>query len=338
MWKYYIIILFAFPLNQMTYALSETNQVLQSSGLVDQNLTESDMFPANILFIDLDANIITEYKWYILGALIFIISHSIMIMYLIKLNKRQKKVIEQGRENEMLFRELAREDRLSRMSELTASFSHELNQPLTAILFNAQAGKRFLESGILDDTHAREIFENIIAEDKRAGSLISSIRSLMKLEDREKERINLNALIVETEKLFHSESSAQHIQITFKLQNRVVFVYGDKIQLQQVLLNLLFNASNSMENNGSKNKKIEISLLPTKGHAIISVKDTGPGIDNAIYHQLFKPFITTKIKGLGIGLAVSRTIIEAHNGKIWANNIPGGGADFSFRLELYHGQ
>lgn len=251
------------------------------------------------------------------------------------MNKKQKGVAKQRIENELLFRELAREDRLSRMSELTASLSHELNQPLTAILYNAQAGKRFTDAGKLDDKQAIEIFNNIIEDDKRAGSLISSVRSLMKLEERKKERVNLNNLILETENLFHSESVAKHIQISLKLQEHPVFVYGDKIQLQQVILNLLFNAANSMEMNSSGNKKIEILQQLDGGDVTVSICDSGSGFEDSLKETLFNSFVTSRAKGLGIGLAVSKTIIESHHGVIWAENLPEGGAEFSFKLPLF---
>lgn len=307
-------------------------QMLKKWGLL-----ESKVIPADSVFFNQKMDFFSEYKWYLFGGLLFLIGQTFLILFLIKLNERQRAVAKQRTENEQLFRELAREDRFSRMSELTASLSHELNQPLTAILYNAQAGKRFIDSGKLDDKQAVEILDNIIEDDKRAGSLISSVRSLMKLENREKEKVNLNSLILETEKLFHSESIAQHIKINLRLKEKPVFVFGDKIQLQQVLLNLLFNAANSMESNSMGEKVINVFQRSENGNIIVSIRDSGPGIEDALLKSLFKPFVTSKDKGMGIGLSVSRSIIEQHQGEIWAENVPGGGAELFFKLKIFNG-
>lgn len=308
-------------------------QVLKKWDLID-----SKAIPSDSMMFNKDENFIIEYGWYLLGAFLFLISQTFLITYLFILNGKQRGVARQHIENEQLYRELVREDRLSRMSELTASLSHELNQPLTAILYNAQAGKRFLETGKLDDNRAAEIFENIIEDDKRAGGLISSVRSLMKLENREKEKINLSSLIQETENLFSSEAIAKHVHISLKMQGDPAFVFGDKIQLQQVLLNLLFNATNSMESNSPENKEIEIIQQLENGYVTVSIRDSGQGIEDSIKEKLFKPFVTSGTKGLGIGLAVSRSIIEAHSGVIRAENLAGGGAEFSFKLQVFDGE
>jgi two-component system sensor kinase FixL len=250
------------------------------------------------------------------------------------LNKSQKVLAAQKSETENLHREVIREDRMSTMAELTASLSHELNQPLTAILYSAQAGKRFLESEKLDPGQAREIFDNIIEDDKRAAGLISSVRSLMKLETREKEKVNLNSLIRNTVNIFHSEAVKQNIHIIQPHHIEPVFVFGDKIQLQQVILNFMSNAALAMKKIATELKIIEIRLLPDKNFVTVSVRDSGPGIDPAIKDKLFKPFVTSRKNGFGIGLALSRSIIENHNGEIRAENIPGGGAEFSFKLAI----
>lgn len=299
------------------------------------NLLDSKVIPSDSIIYNEEENFFLEYKWYLFVGILFLIGQTSLILFLIDLNKRQKAVAKQRAENEQLYRELVREDRLSRMSELTASLSHELNQPLTAILYNAQAGKRFLETGKLDDKQATEIFENIIEDDKRAGSLISSVRSLMKLEDREKGKVDLTGLIKETLKLFHAEITAKHVQIEHILQIGEFDVYGDRIQLQQVLINLLFNAANAMVNNSPEDKKILLDQQIENGHVIVSIRDSGPGIEDSMSKTLFSAFATSRAKGMGIGLAVSRTIVENHAGIIQARNHPDGGAEFTFKLQRY---
>ena len=237
-------------------------------------------------------------------------------------------------ETEKMYRELIREDRMAKMTELTASLSHELNQPLTAILFSAQAGKRFLQSGKLDQAQAEQILDNIIEDDKRAGGIISSVRSLMKLEHREKEKVDLNEVIRETADIYHNDAVRQNIKMIIKCNAEKAYILADKIQLQQVLMNFIRNAEIAMENTDPANKKLEVISAVDKGFITVSVRDSGPGIDSAIKEKIFEPFVTTRKGGTGIGLALSRSIIEAHDGKIWAENLPDGGADFSFRLNL----
>jgi signal transduction histidine kinase len=297
------------------------------------NLVNSKAIPKDSIFYNEDIHFFERYKWYILGVLLFMTSQTLLILYLSKLNRRQKKISAQMLETEILHRELIREDRLAKMTELTASLSHELNQPLTAILYSAQAGKRFLQSGKLDLNHANEIFDNIIEDDKRAGGIISSVKSLMKLETREKEKLNLNALIQETVDIMHSEAIRQGIQINIKLAASPAYLIGDKIQLQQVLMNFIKNATIAVKNFNRDNKTVEIVQMLDKGTVTVSVRDNGPGIDLAIKERLFKPFVTTRKSGFGIGLALSRSIIEKHKGDIWARNLEEGGAEFSFRLK-----
>ena len=274
------------------------------------------------------------YKWQIGLLFFFLISQTVLIFYLIRLNKRQKEIVKQKIEAENIYRQLTREDRLMRMVELTASLSHELSQPLTSILYNAQAGLRFLKSGKMDEKQTEEIFENIVEDDKRAGNLISSVKNLMKLETREPEKLNLNTLIQDTLLIFNAEAKRNNIEIKLNLEKNPLFIFGDKIQLQQVVLNFLFNGAIAMDKNEDKSRILEISQRIKNNIVTVSVRDSGPGIDENIKENIFKPFVTSREKGFGIGLAVSRSIIEKHNGKIWAGNIINGGAEFSFSLQI----
>jgi signal transduction histidine kinase len=296
-------------------------------------LNNSRLIAKESTFYNKDISFLTEYKWYIFYILLFIISQTLLILYLIKLNRRQKLINKQILETEVLHRELIRADRLAKMTVMTASLAHELNQPLTAILYSAQAGKRFLQSGKLDQKQANEIFDNIIEDDKRAGGIISSVKGLMRMETRENEKVNLTSLIQETFNIIHSEAVQQGIRINLKLTASPVYLIGDKIQLQQVLLNFIRNATVALENINSENKTVDILQMLDKGSVTVTVRDNGPGIDEEIKDKLFKPFITTRSSGFGIGLALSRSIIEKHKGEIWAKNLEEGGAEFSFRLQ-----
>jgi C4-dicarboxylate-specific signal transduction histidine kinase len=298
-------------------------------------LANSKLIPRDSVFYYKLTSFLDKYRWYyILAVFIFLITQMFFILYLVKLNRRQKETARQRVETERIYHDMVREDRLLKMVELTASLSHELNQPLTAILYNAQAGKRFIQTGKMDLKQAEEIFDYIIEDDKRAGGIISSVKNLMKLENREMENISLTSLIQETVDIFYSEAITRSVKIKVKLPDNPVWIYGEKIQLQQVLINLFRNAINAMENTAPENKLLEIGLNLNKTSAIVSVRDSGCGIDPAIKDKLFKAFVTSSKKGFGIGLALSRTIIENHHGVIWADNLPGRGAEFSFRLKV----
>lgn len=302
---------------------------LKSLGLLKSRAIpeNSRMYYKKVSFFEL-------YKWQIGLLFFFLVSQTLLIFYLIRLNKRQKEIVRQKIETENIYRQLTREDRLMRMVELTASLSHELSQPLTSILYSAQAGLRFLKSGKQDEKQTEEIFENIIEDDKRAGDLISSVKNMMKQEVREPEILNLNALIQEAISIFKAEAVRNNIDLKLSLIKNQVIIFGDKIQLQQVLLNFLFNAAIAMENVTDDSKTISI-VQSVKGNLVtVAVRDSGPGIDVKILDTIFKPFVTTRKKGFGIGLALCKSIIEKHHGRIWASNILNGGAEFSFSLQI----
>jgi signal transduction histidine kinase len=298
------------------------------------DLQYSKDLPKNSIFLDRGPDFFDQYKWPIIIFLFLLFSQSFLIAYLIKLNRRQREFVKQKAETELMYREIIREDRLSRMSELTASISHELNQPLTAILYSAQAGMRFIQSGKLNEDQAKEIFENIIEDAKRAGSLISSVKSLMKLENREWENVHMKQLIDETIDIFHAEAVQKRIQFNFQYLKADTMVYGDRIQLQQVILNLISNAAYTIENCNADNRTIELVQESNSDTITISVRDHGSGIDPLVFPKLFQPFVSFRKDGFGIGLVLSKSIIENHSGKIWAENAADGGAIFYFRLKI----
>lgn len=298
-------------------------------------LLDSKAIPADSILYNKEFDFFAEYKWYLMASFMFLMLESLLIVYLIRLNKKQKAIVKQKTEADNLYRILAREQRLMTMVQLTASLSHELSQPLTAILYNTQACLEYQKSGTAEPGQMEELLQKIIKDDKRAGGLISSVRSLMKMEVRDKEKVDLNTLILDSVSLFESEAIQNHIDVNLDLQKNPVFVYGDKIQLQQVLLNLMYNATHAIDNAESEKRTIHISQRIEKGLVTVSVRDSGPGIENELKKNIFNPFVTTRVSGLGIGLAVSRTIILNHNGEIWAENIPGSGAEFCFKLKLF---
>lgn len=300
------------------------------------NLTASKQIPKGSRVEFVQTNFFREYRWFISAGIVFLILQFLLILNLARFNRKQKLITRQLIETENKYRELVNEDRILRLSQLSASFSHELNQPLTAILSTAQAGLRFIESGKNDPELMKEILGNIVEDDKRTASILSSLRGMLKLEKREKEVIDLNLLIEETILIYTGESIRKNITFELITVDPPVYIMADKTQIEQVILNLIQNSIQSIENAGAKTRKIIISEKLDNNMVIVSVRDFGEGIPEMVREKIFKPFVTSKKEGTGIGLAISRSIIEDHRGKIWADNMPDGGAIFSFSLNIYN--
>ncbi|MBE0571710.1 MAG: HAMP domain-containing histidine kinase [Ignavibacteriaceae bacterium] len=315
---------------------SKSNQYMFNYQELERfNLVNSSLIPDESIILFEKTNLISRYKWILAAGISFIILQALLIITLVRKNKNQKLLTHQLIETENRYRELVREDRLQRMSELTASLSHELNQPLTAIRNSAQAGLKFMYSENTDPKIMNEIFQNIVEDNKRAADVLSSIRELMKLEKREKQKIDLNLMIKQVKEIFRGETNQKNLKLQLNLPEKPVYVLGDNIQIQQVLLNFISNAEHAIEE-GSSNNMIEMNVMIVNDIAITSVRDYGKGIDESVKNKLFRPFVTTREKGFGIGLAISKSIIDEHGGKIWAENNPDGGATFSFQLKLWN--
>jgi two-component system sensor kinase FixL len=219
------------------------------------------------------------------------------------------------------------------MGELTASLAHELNQPLTSILSNARAALRFIEADSLNMPELKEILEDIAKDDKRAGDIIRSLRSMIKLEESEKELIQINDLLSETVMLFNSEAIIQNIRIEIECADALPLILTDKTQLQQVLINLLMNAAESMADENYEHRKIVVKTNAVDTSKIqVAVRDYGPGINEQELEKIFEPFFTSKRTGLGMGLSLARSIMESQAGRIWAENNSDKGATFYFEI------
>jgi signal transduction histidine kinase len=231
--------------------------------------------------------------------------------------------------------ELLRVERSARLTELTASLAHELNQPLAAILSNAQAALRFLESKKPDLNEFQEIIRDIISDDQRAGNVIRSLRSMMKREEGEKRPTNLNDILNDVIQIFRSEAIFRNVRIETEWDGSFLSVFCDKGQLQQVVLNIIMNGSEAMSGTPPEQRRLILRTQRKDRSIWVSVRDSGPGIDKGDLNQIFQPFFTTKRTGLGIGLTLCHTIVEDHGGRIWAENNPDGGATFFIELPIY---
>ena len=235
--------------------------------------------------------------------------------------------------------ELAHLSRVAMLGELSGSMAHELNQPLTAILSNAQAAQRFLAGDQADLAEVRDILADIVAEDKRAGEIIRRLRLLLKKGEVQHQPLNVNEVVQEVLKLVRSDLVNQNVTAQTELAPDLPVVHGDRVQLQQVLLNLVMNACEAMAGAEKSARQLTIRTDRSEdGSVRVSVADCGPGIAPEKLEQIFESFYTTKPQGMGLGLTVCRTIITAHHGKLWATSKPGRGATLCFTLPVARGR
>jgi C4-dicarboxylate-specific signal transduction histidine kinase len=228
---------------------------------------------------------------------------------------------------------LAHLARVGVVGELSAALAHELNQPLTAIMSNAQAAQRMLNKTPINVDELSGAIADIIGDDMRAGDVIHHLRSLLKDNESSVGLCDLNSIVRESLELTRSDLITRHISVTRELSQQALSVTGDDVQLQQVVLNLVLNAAEAMgDQNGRKG--LVVSTAKAGSRAELSVSDTGPGLPADILEKLFNPFFTTKQSGMGLGLSICRAIVTRHGGKVWATNNEGGGATFHVSLPL----
>jgi PAS domain S-box-containing protein len=228
--------------------------------------------------------------------------------------------------------ELAHVARMSTLGELSASLAHELNQPLTAILSNAQAAQRLLDAAPIDLAEIREILKDVVADDNRAGQVIQRLRALVKKQPPEFSALDLGTVMREVGHLVHTDAILRASQIALAVAPGLPPVWGDRVELQQVALNLLLNALEAMKDRPVEDRQVVVQVEADGPRLVkVSVRDRGVGLGDDI-EQVFRAFYTTKSDGLGMGLSISRSIVEAHGGRLWAENNADRGATFSFTI------
>ncbi len=232
-----------------------------------------------------------------------------------------------------LRRSLTHLTRVGLLGQLGGALAHELKQPLTAILSNAQALQRLVEHDALDMPEIRAVIRDIIQDDSRAAAVIQHLRSLLKPGEFHSQVLDLNEIVSGTLELVHNEMITRKVAVSTAVHDTPLLVTGDAIQLQQLLLNLIFNAADAMS--AGKGGMVLITTDVIEGRtAHLAVTDTGVGIDLDVVDRLFEPFVSTKTQGVGLGLSISRAIVLSHKGRIWAQNNPGRGATFHVALPL----
>jgi len=225
--------------------------------------------------------------------------------------------------------------RVSLLGEMTASLAHELNQPLSAIISNANAGMRFIDRGKEDPETLRDIFVEVVADGHRAHDIIQNVRNTIKKGDPDRHHLNLNELVTKIAHAVRPDALAYSCEVETLLTEDLPLIEGDPVQIQQLLVNLVSNAFDAMKQTPPGRRKVEISTAGNvDGEVRLTVRDHGSGIPTEVQDRLFDQFFTTKEQGLGMGLAIVRSIVEAHGGQIDAENVADGGARFYFTLPV----
>jgi C4-dicarboxylate-specific signal transduction histidine kinase len=219
------------------------------------------------------------------------------------------------------------------MGQLTASIAHEVNQPIGASVTNAQAALRWLDHPTPELGEVRQALMRIARDGMRASAVVARIRNLIKKAPQQKEQVVVNAAIQEVIEITHSEALRNDVSVHVELADDLPSIFGDRVELQQVILNLIVNSLQAMTDMKEGPRDILVTTGKTEtGDVLVSVRDSGPGLAPEIRDDLFKAFHTTKATGLGLGLSICRSIVESYGGRLWASANDARGAAFQFTL------
>jgi signal transduction histidine kinase len=293
-------------------------------------IAESNLPPGSTIYFR-EPTAWQRYSWQIALTAAVILAQAGFISALLHANRRRQFAEMQSRER---LTELARVVRFSTAGELTASIAHEINQPLGAILANAETAEAILQSSNPDLVELNDIVKDILQDDRRASEVIRRMRSLLAKAPFELKRLDLNDLVGSTVELLSALAVARKCELFTVITSEALPILGDRIQLQQVILNLIVNGIDAMQDTPRENRIISIRTSRGEDFAELSVSDLGPGIPEEKLKEIFEPFFTSKAGGMGMGLSIARTIIEAHHGLISASNGDHGGASFRIKLPL----
>jgi signal transduction histidine kinase len=264
-----------------------------------------------------ESSVWAQYKWHIAGAVGLIVVQSGLIGGLL-VNRAWRRAAEEDARRQR--EQLAHVLRTATLGELTASLAHDLNQPLTAIATNTQAALRFLGGADGQTTEIREALTDIVGDARRAAQIVQRLRSLFRKEPVKTVAVDVNALIREIVGLLHADVVRRRISVRFGLSEALPPVFGDPVQFQQVVLNLIVNACEAIDTAPPGPRTILIETTQRdSGRLIIAVRDSGIGVKASDLELIFEHFVTSKPQGLGMGLAISRSIVQAHGGRIWAS-------------------
>ena len=261
---------------------------------------------------------------------LFLIAVSVPLLLLAVVLEERARAAREAHEQRL---QLAHLSRVAMLGEMSGGLAHELNQPLTAILSNAQAAQHFIANNkTIDPEELSDILRDIIAADLRAGEVIRRLRALFKRGDTHMQRLDANEVVREVFALAHGDLATRGVETAVRLSIELPVIEGDRIQLQQVMLNLILNAAEAMAATESGQRRLTVRTTATPKHVYLTFADSGPGFAAERKEKLFEPFYTTKPQGLGLGLSISRSIVQAHKGRLLCRSMLGRGAAFSIVL------
>ena len=273
----------------------------------------------------------------LIGVASFDESGNQRVAFVLELTERKRAETE-AREGDRRFREmqmdLARANRVDTLGQLTASIAHEVNQPLSATLMNAETALRLLAREPPDLEEARQVIDRIVNDGKRAVGIINRIRDLIKKAPACYDSVEINTTILDVIGLARSEMSKNGVSLQMRLAESLPLIQGDRIQIQQVILNLTINAVEAISQMGEGPRELLLSTEAEQGRVLVAIRDSGPGLAQANPERVFEAFYTTKSGGLGIGLSICRSIVEAHGGQLWTTPNEPRGAVFYFTLPI----
>jgi signal transduction histidine kinase len=270
------------------------------------------------------------YRWQIILVATTLLLQATLITVLLFEHRRRRNAEALARRR---MSELAHVNRMATAGELSASLAHEIKQPLAAMVTNANAGLRWLGRMTPNFDEARSAFQRIVADGHRAGQVLGSVRAMFEKDNGKREQVDLNAVIREVFALLEGELRAHRVIVQADLLDVLPEVSGNRVQLQQVIVNLVMNAVEAMESVENRPRLLRLKTEVDKmNHVLIRVEDAGPGIDLENIDRIFNAFFTTKVRGIGMGLSICRSIVEAHDGRLWASPGVDFGSVFQFTV------
>ena len=278
-----------------------------------------------------DVPIWRQYWWQIGLTLAIVVGQAMLIVALFS-QRRRRRLAEQAEQAQRAV--LARASRLALAGELTGAIAHEINQPLGAILANADAGDLMLDSGADRREELRAILADIRRDDLRASEVIRRLRDLLGKQKFERKQFDLNEVVSDLESIMRAEAQRRGVVLEIRRAPETLTIVGDPVQIQQVLINLVLNAMDAVGDESEARRTVVVSVAKGETGAVLAVRDRGRGIAPEHRTKLFESFFSTKRNGMGLGLSITRTIVEAHGGRIWAESGPDEGTVFQVELPL----
>ena len=308
---------------------SGTNQPILDGRQLDRWGVPDARVPAGVEIRYREPTLWGRYRWLIVAALTALAVQAALIVGL--LVERRRRMLAEARSRDDLA-VVAHLNRVGAIGELAGAFAHELNSPLGAVVNNAQAARRFIAAGSGRADEVAACLDDIIDDARRAGEVVRRIRAHLRREEVEPAPIDVHAVIRDAIRLVEMDARDRQVELSVEVAPRLPPLKGDDVQLVQVVLNLVMNALDALEEVPESRREVRVSAAGTRDGVEIRVADTGPGIPPAQVERLFDAFFTTKAKGLGLGLPISRSIVEAHGGAIRVSAAEGGGTVFRVLL------